>query len=144
MTPLENRIWYWIDNTLSVPRKEFGGHAPCPWIPVYRDRIKVIEVTEGVKQPLEQAMQMLAPLNLMAICLAFPRKPPIGTINRCVEQLINQPQYQHLDALVSNHRLEGTVKGVYTGYRECDLIIIQDANKLKFARLASKKAGYYK
>lgn len=143
MTHLEHRIWHWMDNTLSRPMHQFNGHAPCPWIQKYKHRIQVTEVTKGVKEPIEQAVQLLQPLGFMAICLAFPRKPPIGTINRVVEDVLNRPENDNIEILVSNHRLKGTVRGVYTGFRECDLVIIQDADKLKWARISSKKAGYY-
>lgn len=144
MTHLEKRIWDWMLNDLSTPRQEFNGHSACPWIIKYQDRIKVTEVAQGIKEPIEQAVQMLNPLGLMAICLAFPRKPPIGSINKVVEDILNRPENDDIEILISNHRLDGTVRGVYTGFRECDLVIIQDANKLKWARLSSKRAGYYK
>lgn len=131
-------------NDLSTPRAEFNGHPACPWIDKYQHRIKVTEVTQGIKEPIEQAVQMMRPLGLMAICLAFPRKPPIGSINRVVEQILNAPEHSDVEILVSNHRLNGPVRGVYTGFKECDLVIIQDANSLKWARLNSKRAGYYK
>lgn len=144
MTHLERRIWHWMLNDLSTPRREFNGHAICPWIVKYQDRIKVVEVSKGVREPIEQAVQMLEPLALMAVCLAFPRKPPIGTLNKITDDLLNRPENDNVEILINNHRLKGTVRGVYTGFRECDLVIIQDANKLKYARLNSKRAGYYK
>jgi hypothetical protein len=141
---LERRVWGWMDNTLSVPRAEFNGHAICPWIRKYRDRIQVKEVEKGIKQPIEQAVQLLEPLGMMAICLAFPRKPPLGSINRVVEGVLNNPVHDDIEILINNHRLRGTIRGVYTGFKECDLVIIQSKTKLKWARLASKQAGYYK
>tara|TARA_R110000822_G_scaffold58665_3_gene146637 strand:+ start:972 stop:1415 length:444 start_codon:yes stop_codon:yes gene_type:complete len=142
-TALENAIWYYLDNTLSTPRPEFNGHPICPWIDKYRNRIFVKEVKQGVKMPIEYAVSLLKPLNYMAVVLAFPKKPPIGTINKAVDEIINKPEFDHIEILVNNHKLKGTVRGVYTGFARCDLVIIQDREKLKWARLASKTAGYY-
>ena len=133
-----------MDNTLSVPRPELNGHALCPWIQKYRDRIVVKEIDQGIKHPILQACQMLVPLKLMAVVLAFPRKPPIGTLKKTVDHILNQPEYEHIEMLINDHRLRGTYRGVYSGYHRCDLVIIQDRERLKWARLASKKAGYYK
>lgn len=142
-THLEKAILYWMDNTLSKPHKELNGHAPCPWIQKYRNRIHVQEIESGVKIPIENAVEMLQPLNLMAVVLAFPRKPPIGTINSAVEEILNRPENDDIEILINNHRLKGTYRGVYTGFDRCDLVIIQSRSRLKWARIASKKAGYY-
>jgi len=132
-----------MNNTLSVKRPEFNNHAPCPYIKIYKDRIHVMEVTSGVKIPIEHAVSMLKPLKYAAIVLAFSRKPPIGTINSIVEDILNQPQNDDIEILVSNHRLKGPVRGVYTGFPHCDLVIIQNKDMLKWARIQLKKAGYY-
>lgn len=130
-------------NDLSTPRQEFNGHPACPWINAYQDRIRVIETDSGIKEPLEMAIKLLQNENLMAVCVAFPRKPPFATIERVVEKLINQPEYHNIDVLLNNHRLKGMIRGVYTGFQGCDLAIIQHRDKLNWARIASKKAGYY-
>ena len=132
-----------MNNTLSVKRPEFNNHAPCPYIKIYKDRIHVMEVASGVKIPIEHAVSMLKPLNYAAIVLAFPRKPPIGTINTIVEDILDQPQNDDIEILVSNHRLKGPVRGFYTGFPHCDLVIIQNKDMLKWARIQLKKAGYY-
>lgn len=142
-TSLEKQIWNWMLNTLSVRRPEFNNHAPCPYIKVYKDRIHVMEVSSGVKLPIEHAVSMLKPLNYAAIVLAFPKKPPIGTINRAVEEIINQPQYDDIEILISNHKLKGPVRGFFTGFKQCDLVIIQNKDMLKWARIQLKKGGYY-
>ena len=140
---LEKQVWSWLLNTLSTPRPEFNGYAPCPYIKKYRDRIHVLEVESGVKIPIEHAVSLLRPLNYAAIVLAFPKKPPIGTINSIVEEILNQPQNDNIEILINNHRLKGAVRGVYTGFKHCDLIIIQHKDMLKWARINLKKGGYY-
>jgi len=131
-------------NDLSIPRKEFNGHSACPWIRKYQDRIYVKEITTGVRSHIHHAASMLAPLNYMAICLAFPKKPPFHTIEKAVESVLNDDTVTDIDILINNHRLKGKVRGVYTGFKQCDLVIVQSASKLKWARIASKKSGYYK
>ena len=142
-TAIEKAVWNYMLNDLSIPRKELNGHAVCPWIKKYRDRIHVQEVTSGVKIPIEHAVEMMVPLNFMAIVLAFPNKPPIGTINKTVNEILNRPGNEDVEILVSNHRLTGKYRGIYTGFKQCDLVIIQSSERLKRARIASKKAGYY-
>mgnify|MGYP003630588157 FL=1 len=142
-TPLEKHIWSWMNNTLSEPRVEFNGQPPCPWIRKYRDRIIVREVTSGIKKPIENAASLIVPLKLMAICLAFPKKPPIAKIRSAADKIINDELFEHLDILINDHRLRGTVQGFYTGYTRCDLVIIQDSEMLKRARNLTKRSGYY-
>lgn len=142
-TQLEKSVWRWMDNDLSIPRPELNGHPLCPWINKYRDRIIVKEIEQGVKMPMHHCASMLTPLKLMAVVLAFPRKPPVGTIKRAMEEILNDDEFEHIEMLYSNHRLRGTYRGVYSGFRQCDLVIIQDRERLKWARIASKKAGYY-
>jgi len=143
-TPLEKHIWDWMLNTLSEPRVEFNGQPPCPWIRKYRDRIMVKEVTHGIKQPIQHAASLLGPLSLMAICLAFPKKPPIAKIKTAAEQVINNEFYEHLDILINDHKLRGKIRGFYTGYTRCDLVIIQNGEMLKRARNITKQTGYYR
>jgi len=131
-------------NNLSTPRQEFNGHAICPWIDKYKDRILVQEVLQGVKMPIEHAVSMLEPLKLVAVVLAFPKKPPVHTIRKACDELLNREENDHIEILINDHRLTGTVRGVYTGFKHCDLVIIQNANTLKWARINSKRAGYYK
>jgi hypothetical protein len=144
MTSLEIKIWAWMLNDLSTPRAEFNGHSVCPWISVYQDRIRVVEVESGIREPIETAIAQLKQEQLMAVCLAFPKKPAFGTLEKTVDNIINQPQYHNIDILLNNHRLDGCVRGVFTGFKLCDLVIIQDTAKLNWARIASKKAGYYR
>lgn len=143
-THLEKAVWSWMLNDLSVPRKEFNNHAICPWIRTYKNKIYVREVDEGVKIPIEHAISLLKPLGFVAIVLAFPKKPPIGTINKIVTEIINLPENDDIEILINDHRRKGKVRGVYTGFNKCDLVIVQNKNTLKYARIHSKKSGYYK
>lgn len=133
-----------MDNTLSKPRPEFNGNPACPWIRKYRDRIQVVEAQGSIREPLETACSMLEPMRLMAICVAFPRKPPIHSIKRVCDAMLNDERFQHLHILINDHKLKGTVQGFYTGYRECPLVIIQNKQKLQVAREHTKRLGYYK
>ncbi len=36
-------IWYWLKNVIAKPRKRLGGHAICPYLQKYMDRIKIVE-----------------------------------------------------------------------------------------------------
>lgn len=133
-----------MQNELSYPRPEFNGHSACPYVKKYMHRIEIVEVEQGIKEPIETACSMLEPLGLMAVVLAFPRKPPIGSIKRVVDDILNSPLGEDKEILISNHRLKGTYRGVYTGFRHCDLVVVQSESRLKMARLHLKKQGYYK
>lgn len=142
-TRLEKHIWHWMWNTLSIPRKEFNGHPICPWITKYQEKIFVKEVEMGVKQPIQHFASMLQPLGYAAIVLAFPKKPPISRIRKACDEVLNLPEFDHIEILINDHRLKGPIRGVYTGYSKCDLVIIQNSKLLKLARNRSKQAGYY-
>jgi len=143
-TRLEKHIWHWMFNTLSVPRKEFNGHPICPWIVKYQDKIHIKEVKQGLKEPIANAVELLGPLNLAAVVLAFPNKPPIGSIRKVCDELLNVETNDNIEILINDHRKRGPIRGVYTGYAKCDLVIVQNLRLLKLARIRSKEAGYYK
>lgn len=143
-TQLEKHIWHWMMNTLSIPRKEFNGHPICPWITKYQDKIYIKEVKQGIKEPILHAVDLLEPLNFAAIVLAFSKKPPIGSIRRVCDETLNIDTNDNIEILINDHRRKGTIRGVYTGYSKCDLVIIQNRRLLKLARIRSKEAGYYK
>lgn len=133
-----------MTNTLSVPRSEFNGQAACPFIKRYRDKIKIKIVEQAVKQPIiEHAHEFLISYD-KAWVLAFPRKPPFHVIESACEHVLNQPSFVNLHLLTLNHRWTGEFKGVYTGFKHCDLVIMQTQRLLNLGRMELKSKGYYK
>jgi hypothetical protein len=139
---LELKIETYI-NDLGKPNPKLNGWAICPFARTYRDKTKIVIVEKGIKTPVETAFSMLDPLGLQAVVLAFPKKPRHSQIVSIVDDLLNLPQFDHIECLVSNHKLKGLWRGVYTGFDICDLVIVQNQQKLYWARQNLKKRGYY-
>ena len=139
---LELKIKDWMRH-VGTPKPELNGWAPCPFVLTYMDKISIVIVEQGIKQPIEQAFQMLEPLKLKGIVLAFPKKPNHGQIQKTCDQLLNQPEYEHIECLLVNHKLRGEYRGIYTGFNKCDLVIVQNQHQLKWARNNLKQRGYY-
>lgn len=139
---LEHKINNYLD-FLGKPNPQLNGWAICPSVKMHRSRVQITIVEQGVKQPIDQAFQLLEPLGLMAVVLAFPRKPPFHTLQSSVDQLLNLPEHDNIECLLLNHRLKGLWRGVYTGFEWCDLVIVQNRQKLYWARQNLKKRGYY-
>lgn len=139
---LENKINLYLDR-ISTPAPQLNGWAPCPFVSSYRNTIQISVVPQGIKEPILQAFQMLEPLKLKAIVLAFPKKPPFKRLEAVTDELINLPEYEHIECLLVNHRLKGLYRGVDTRFEYCDLVIIQNSSQLYWARQNLKKRGYY-
>lgn len=139
---LELKIKEWMQQ-ISTPNAKLNGWAPCPYISKYLDSIQITIVEQGIKQPVEQAFQLLIPLKMKAIVLAFPRKPNFKRLQSTCDELLNLPEYDHIECLLVDHKAKGEYRGVFTGFTHCDLVIIQNANQLKWARNSLKQRGYY-
>lgn len=139
---LEHKLDQYLQD-LGTPNPQLNGWAICPWTRTYRNKISTVIVKQGIKAPIENAFQMLEPLGLMAVVLAFPKKPSFAQLQRTVDGLLNQPEHDNIECLLNNHRNTGTWRGVYTGFKYCDLVIVQDRNKLYWARQNLKNRGYY-
>ena len=139
---LHKKIKAWM-HTIGTPNQNLNGWAPCPFVKTYMNSIQITIVDKGIKQPLTQAFSLLEPLKLKAIVVAFPKKPNHSQIQSVCDDLLNLPEFEHIECLLVNHKLKGTYRGVFTGFEFCDLVIIQNANQLKWARNNLKQRGYY-
>ena len=137
---LEKKIKAWM-RQMGKPNPSLNGWAPCPFVLTYMDQTKIVIVEKGIKDPIETNMDLLVPLKLKAIVLAFPRKPNHSQIEKTCEKLLDTRH--DIECLIVNHKLKGTYRGVFTGFETCDLVILQDANHLKWARTNLKQRGYY-
>ena len=127
---------------LSKPNPDLNSWAPCPWIKPYRNRITIHIAEQGIKQPCLLAIQQHHEQNLAASIVAFPKKPPHGTILKVTDSLLTANP--DLEILAINHRLTGAYRGIDTAFPWCDLIIVQNSRILENARSNLRSRGYYR
>jgi hypothetical protein len=141
-TPKEKQVWNYLLNDLS--KTQPNGHAICPYVGKYLNRIAVHEVTTGIKKPIYEACKELDEQKLMAVVLAYSNTNlRHHVIKSAAEEVLQDPLFEHIHILTLNHRLTGKVNGVFTGFRHCDLVVIQRTKQLEMARIQLKKTGYY-
>jgi len=127
-------------NTLSQRRPELNNHPICPFVETYKDRIHVKEASQRPIIEIDQTAQLMVPLRLMAVVIAFP-KNRIETIRKAADEVLEQND--DLDILINDKDLRGDYRGVFTGYTRSHLVIVQHRSHLNRARNQLKKSGYY-
>lgn len=124
---------------LTKPREEFNGQAICPGLAPYRHQVMLLMARDDIEDQINQVADLLYPLNVPAAIIATALPPTDlieitdATLNRRID----------IEIFITSPQTNGKVRGVYTGFKDGTLIIIQRTDLLDKSRQIAKNTGYY-
>jgi hypothetical protein len=129
-------------NFIARPKKKLKGHAICPFINRYRDKIQIVK-TDDYNQKVAQSVELMGPLGLEAVVLhgkqmAYDRlERYVNTWNRLYREKDIEILFQHPDT-------EDPPIDYYYEYVHSPIVIIQKRSTLLQARNElAKNTDYY-
>ena len=124
---------------ISKPCPELGGHPICPSLAGYRHAIMVVGAKDDLEEQIHHISDLLIPLNIPAaiIVTTLPPRDLWDITDKCME---SKPW---VEVFINDPTLKGKHRGVYTGFEDGYLIIIQRTDLLDLARNEAKISGYY-
>ena len=125
--------------SLTKPRPEFNNLPICPALAQYRHEIQIIRARDNLEDQINQACWMMYPLNIPAVVIVTAL-PPTNLYDITDAALVLHPG---IEIFVNDPTATGSVRGIYTGFKDGWLIIIQRLDILEEQRELAKKAGYY-
>lgn len=149
-TPLEAKVWDYIDVKLQTPKRELGGLPICPYVRQFRDSIIVCEPRDSINDSLSVWSKVWNPHKHTAIVLAYAY-PASGEGERATSRGVSRICDRWASALwdkdctvLVNHPQDPyPVANVWTGFDEAILVILQKESLLKRMRTQLKKTAYY-
>ena len=143
-TTLDNNtteIWQWLKRVIAKPRKRLGGHAICPYLNEYLDRIGLVK----------SATPMRVAENFVIFNRVFGLEAVIvhgfdwdfDTVHNEVDAINNKFKNKDLECLAMCPDSEGAPFNINYNYEQ-PLIILQKRSTLQQARQQlSKMTDYY-
>jgi len=111
----------------------------CPALARHRHEIQILQARDNLEDQINQACWMMHPLNIPAVVIVTAL-PPTNLYDITDAALVLHPG---IEIFVNDPTLKGKVRGIYTGFKDGWLIIIQRTDILEIERELAKNAGYY-
>ena len=124
---------------LTKPQKEYGGHPICPGLAPYRHSVHVLMAQGDLEAQLNHVSQLLYPMDIPAVII-YTAMPP-KDLWEITDRVLNT--YDSIEIFINEPSKTGKTKGVYTGFKDGTLIIVQRTDLLIKSRVQAKTAGYY-
>jgi len=143
-TDLETRVWNYIDHKLNTRRSEFDNLPICPYAQRYRDSIRVKRAETTLYEVLEWGMRNFKDSDVCWV-YAFERTQVPSAIvceNMC-DGFADQYYKNGATILLDHPTNIEPINGVYTGFGDGVLLIIQNTNILQTHRHQLFKTAYY-
>lgn len=134
-------IWHWLKKVIAKPRKSLGGHAICPYLKQYMDRIKIVESVApmAVAQNFEAFHRQF---NLEAV-IVHGFDWDYDRVHKEVDAINRRYKRKNIECLAMCPDSEGAPLPLEYNYKE-PLIILQKRSTLKVARQQlAKITDYY-
>ena len=129
-------------NFIARPKKKLKGHAICPFIEQYRDKIQIVE-TDDYNQKVAQSVELMAPLGLEAVVL-HGKQMDYDRLERYVTKWNRQYRTRDIEILFQHPDTEDPPIDYYYEYVHSPIVIIQRRSTLLKARQElAKNTDYY-
>lgn len=129
-------------NFIARPKKKLKGHAICPFIDRYRDKIQIVE-TDNYNQKVAQSVELMGPLGLEAVVL-HGKQMNYDRLERYVNKWNKLYRDRDIEILFQHPDTEDPPINYYYEYRNSPIVIIQKRSTLLQARHElAKNTDYY-
>jgi len=138
---LRDRVWRYIKQKLSKPRKQLNGMAICPFIKQYLDSITVVE-TEDWERKISQVCDVFHAVGYEAIVICGPWEDYDELMAICDDY---QSRYykKDIEILLMHPDTEDPPLPMDYNFADSPLVIVQRASTLNDARELLQKSGKY-
>tara|TARA_R110000796_G_scaffold235259_1_gene354235 strand:+ start:402 stop:893 length:492 start_codon:yes stop_codon:yes gene_type:complete len=141
---LEQKVWHYIDHKLGTRRAEFGNQPICPYVKRYRDSIVVKTAHTSVYEILEWGMRNFKSSDVCWVYAFERNQVPSSLMCETMCDSFAQQYYLNGATLLFDHPIDiEPINGVYTGFGEGALLIIQNTTILQNHRHKLFKTSYY-
>lgn len=135
------KIWRWLKRVIAKPRKRLGGHAICPYLQEYMDRISLVESTT----PMTVAENFAAFHRVFGLeaVIVYGFDWDFDTVHKQVDAINKKLKSRDVECLAMCPDSEGAPLNIEYNYTE-PLIILQKRSTLKEKRnQLAKMTDYY-
>lgn len=139
---MKQQIWHYLLTTLSQSRKELGGHAVCPFVKGYKDKILVLE-SQNPENIVSNFANFHESFGMEAI-VVYGFDIDFNTLDKLTESWNKKYHKKDVECLFMDPDAVDPPLPVEYIWRECPLIIIQRRSTLeKHRRQLKEKSDYY-
>lgn len=141
---LEKSVWNYINNKLIPKNPNFGNMSICPYVAKYKSQIKVMVAHNQLVDVIHYAHRTWREDD---VCWVYAfETADVPNANLCAALCDNWADafYRKGATLLLDHpSWKETINGVYTGFGDGVLVVIQNTGILQRSRHSLFKTSYY-